>query len=98
MTFAHRAAQFSMLRHLAEKHGDLPDGYVTSHTSDQVVQLLLNSMSDFETWRDALGVPASGVAIDSFDSRHELSIDLPLGDSVVRIWAVTEPTSTRGTA
>ncbi|WP_432111119.1 hypothetical protein [Streptomyces sp. YPW6] len=98
MTFAHRAAQFSALRHLAEKHGDLPDGYVTSHTGHQEVGLLLNSMSDFETWREGLGVPASGVAIDSYGSQHELSIDLPLGDSVVHIWAVTKPTSTKGSA
>ncbi|MFF3092321.1 hypothetical protein [Streptomyces cyaneofuscatus] len=90
-TFLGQTAQFSALRHLAEKYGDLPGAYVTCPNFTGEISLLLDSLTDFEAWREALGVPASGVALHSNNPQRSLQILLPVGDVVVRIWAVIEP-------
>ncbi|MEU2797666.1 hypothetical protein [Streptomyces sp. NPDC007117] len=90
-SFLGQAAQFSALRHLAEKYGDLPGGYVTCSNVQGEISFFLDSLTDFEAWREALNVPASGVALHSSPTQRSLRILLPVGDAVVRIWAVIEP-------
>lgn len=97
--FEEQADQFSALRHLVEKYPDLPSGYVICHgITSAKVALLLRTLANFESWREALGVPPTGVDIDSDDSGHTLEILLPVGDVVVHIWTVAEALVAEGAA
>jgi len=77
------------LARLAQTHPALPGGYITtSSITPTKANVLLDTASDVEAWREALYVDTNEVTLSALNQRTKLEFVTQLGRSTVGIYAV----------
>ncbi|MFD4144373.1 hypothetical protein [Streptomyces sp. NPDC058572] len=87
-----QSAVLAALARFAQTHPALPGGYLTtSSITPTQTDVLLETASDLEAWREALHIDTNEVTLSALNQRTKLEFTTHLGRSTVRIYAVFSP-------
>ncbi|MEU7010404.1 hypothetical protein [Streptomyces sp. NPDC046332] len=94
MSIQHIAEQrraFEAALTLAKSHPGLPTVYTTVHTSGNLVDFRLDTLSGWEAWRDALGVDPAEVQVTRLGT-HDLllSVDTMAAGVAVHVYVIDQ--------
>ncbi|MBE4783962.1 hypothetical protein [Streptomyces caniscabiei] len=83
-----QAAALTFLAGLAQKNPELPPAYIVFSSVDpDVVRVQLDNMQAVETWREALFVPTTSVALETYGSNQQLTFEAVVNNIRIDVWA-----------